>query len=327
MAQNPIYVVRDWKTLYENNRSRDIGQTRWFPVPNDLSAYAYVELVALQDGAARFGVWNALLMVASKATPRGYLIREDLRPHTTESLAHVTRLPKELISATIEQLINLELLLVEGYKPSKLKRLRSQLGAVKSQEGAAEPQGGAAEGKGIEHHHQEGKRTKKKGKTEKGTRTELQGTEGGRAEYSKGSSGIEYASPEDELKAIYEAKTGESISIAVLDAIRLNLELAAVPSSKFVEEIRKHAGNKWINPAGFLLDLSKKFRAKTRIAAASVTASEAAVRDYQCSICHSRVPGEGAIRRDGVSVPCECASPEYVAHQRARGIFPPEAEA
>ena len=77
--------VRDWDKDYENNRSREIRRTLWFPAPNDLSADGYTELVGHPDGAAHFGVWNSLLMVASKASPRGSLVRDDGRPHTAES--------------------------------------------------------------------------------------------------------------------------------------------------------------------------------------------------------------------------------------------------
>jgi hypothetical protein len=62
----PLLRVRDWNTLYENSRSREIDRLKWFPVPNDLSADSYVELVAHEDGSAHLGVWIALLMVASR---------------------------------------------------------------------------------------------------------------------------------------------------------------------------------------------------------------------------------------------------------------------
>ena len=92
-SKPPLLRVRNWDPLYENNRSRDIDRTKWFPAPNDLSADGYVELVAHEDGPAHLGVWTALLMVASRAKPRGTLVRDDGRPHTAESLALVTRLP------------------------------------------------------------------------------------------------------------------------------------------------------------------------------------------------------------------------------------------
>lgn len=335
-----LLQVRAWAQLYENNRSRELGKTSWFPIPNDLSAYSYVELVAHADGAAHFGVWNALLMVASKAKPRGLLIREDRQPHTAESLARVTRLPHDVIEARIVRLLEIGLLETGDNKPRKKSTLRSHPGAGNPQELAASPQEGAVEGKGIEHHHQEGNGTEKKG-----TRTEPKGTERAREEIvtedlrasasaaaassQKGDDAdenprVEYASPEDELKAIYQAKTGEPITTELLRALRVILELSGVSLGDFVVEVRKHTENRWKNPPGFLRDLSKRFHAKTRAAARPVTAAEAALRDYQCPRCFSKKPGEGSRLVNGKPVPCECASPERIEYLRARGIVKPE---
>jgi hypothetical protein len=335
----PLLRVRNWDTLYENSRSREIEHLKWFPVPNDLSADSYVELVAHEDGSAHLGVWIALLMVASRASPRGTLVRAGGLPHNVESLALVTRLPEPVIKVAIERLLGIGLLEIGGNKPRKTSKLGSHPDAVKSQVGAAGPQAVATEQKGIEHHHQEGKRTEKKR-----TRTEPKGTERAREERTTGRSraspaaadssqkgddadenpGVAYASPEDELKAIYLGKAGEPITIALLDAIRLNLEMKGVSPSDFVAEVRKHAANEWRNPAGFLRDLSKRFRAKTRAATGPVTAAEDDARKYQCPICHSRTPGVGAVLIDGKSVPCSCASPEYITRQRERGVFAAE---
>jgi hypothetical protein len=41
----PILTVRDWNERHENSKSRAMLDTRWFPMPNDLSADEYVELV------------------------------------------------------------------------------------------------------------------------------------------------------------------------------------------------------------------------------------------------------------------------------------------
>jgi hypothetical protein len=93
----------------------------------------------------------------------------------------------------------------------------------------------------------------------------------------------------------------------------------------FVSELRKHAKNAWRNPPGFLRDLSRRFRAKTRTAVRPKTAAEAAAESYKCPSCASRVPGEGALRDpDGRFVPCFCASSEYIARQRGRGVFTEE---
>lgn len=334
--------VRDWDQLYENNRSRELGRTGWFPAPNDLGADWYAELVSDGQGAALLGAWYALLMVASRATQRGTLVRGDGQPHTAESLARVTRLPEQVIKAVIERLLEIGLLEVGGNKPRKKSTLGSHPSAGKPQDPATKPQEGAVERKGTEHHHQEKKR---KGNEQQ--RREPNGTEGAREESttecsdSHGGDGSDfpnngddegehpgepYASPDDDLKAIYLAKTGEPITVAVLDAIRLHLELNQLSMRDFVAEVRKHAENQWRNPAGFLRDLSKRFRAKTRPASAPVTAAEADEKNYRCEHCSSRVRGEGVILdANGKLAPCSCASPEYIARERERGVFAMEA--
>jgi hypothetical protein len=130
-----------------------------------------------------------------------------------------------------------------------------------------------------------------------------------------------YASPEDELKAIYLAKAGEPITIDLLTAIRGDLELSGVSFGAFLVEVKKHSANEWRNPAGFLRDRAKRFRAKTRPATAPVTAAEAEESSYQCPICRSRDRGGGAQLIAGKIVACSCATPEYIARQRERGIL------
>jgi hypothetical protein len=332
--------VRNWASLYENNRSRELGRTAWFPAPNDLGADWYAELVSDEEGAAHLGVWYALLMVASRATPRGALVRGDGQPHTAESLARVTRLPQQVIKAAIERLLEIGLLEVGGNKPRKKSSLGSHPSAEIPQGTARKPREGAAERKGTEHHHQEKKR---KGKKQQ--RPEPDGTESAREESTterwdahsgagsdfpeKGDDerprGDIYSSPDDELKKMYLVKACEPITIAVLDAIRLNLELNQVSMGDFAAEVRKHTENAWRNPPGFLRDLSKRFRAKTRPASAPVTVAETEDKNYRCELCGSRVRGEGAILdASGKPAPCNCASPEYIARQRERGVFAKE---
>jgi hypothetical protein len=77
----PVVRVRDWDKLYENNRSRGLGRTAWFPAPNDLGADWYAEIVSDEGGAAHLGVWHALLMVAQSHTPRRVGARRWRAPH------------------------------------------------------------------------------------------------------------------------------------------------------------------------------------------------------------------------------------------------------
>ncbi|HWZ34212.1 MAG TPA: hypothetical protein VNX18_22895 [Bryobacteraceae bacterium] len=125
------------------------------------------------------------------------------------------------------------------------------------------------------------------------------------------------------MKAIYLAKAGEQITVAVLDAIRVSLELNRVTMGEFVSAVRTHhlAGS-WDNPAGLLRYLSKNFLAKSQPASEPVTAAEAEEKNYRCQSCGSRVRGEGAVLGpNGTAIPCQCASQEYIARQRARSVF------
>ncbi len=250
-SKPPLLRVRNWDALYENNRSREMKRTRWFPAPNDLSADGYVDVVTHDRGAAHFGVWNAILMVASRAKPRrGLLIKEDGQPHTAKSLAKVTRLAEETVSETLERLIAIGLLDVVDDDSPETNNLAPHPGAGIPQGPAGKPQEGAVEGKGIEHHHQEGKR---KEKERNGRRTELQGMEGAGEDSTTEHSGARessnpspkngdddsetpatvYASAEDELKAIYQTKGREPITLQVLDAIQANLELGRGGHKRF----------------------------------------------------------------------------------------------
>jgi hypothetical protein len=332
--------VRDWDRLYENNRSRELERTQWIPMPNDLAEDTYVELVSHEDGAAHLGVWHAVLMVASRSRPRGVLMREDGREHTAESLALLTRLLKATVEIAIERLLVIGLLETRASKPRRKSQLASHPSAGGSHPRATRSHRGAVEGKGIEHHHQEGKGTEKKR-----TRKESKGTERAKDEplsaqsgASEGSPekpfhegddsdeppGVRYASPEDELKAIYLEKAGEPITIVLLDAIRGDLGVTGVALADYVAEVRKHVRGDWRNPAGFLRDRSKRFRLKTLTASAPISAAEALVRDYRCPVCFSRTPGQGAIVDAGRSIPCVCASADWIAEMRSRGVFPPE---
>ena len=136
----------------------------------------------------------------------------------------------------------------------------------------------------------------------------------------------EYASGKEELKAIYLAKTGVHFSVVDLDAIEVMLFCAGVTWEVFVADVRRHSWDKIKNPVGFLKNRAKKFRALTQVSRAPVTAAQAAEKDYRCPVCASTVRGEGAvIGADGKWWACRCASPEWVARQRARGVLAEEA--
>jgi len=136
----------------------------------------------------------------------------------------------------------------------------------------------------------------------------------------------EYASAKDELKAIFQAKTGTAIRVNDLDAIESTLVGAGLTWEVFVDEVQGHAWKRVTNPVGFLKHFAKTFRAKTQPASAPVTSTEAAARNYQCPQCFSKKPGEGSRLEGGTPVPCECASAEWIERQRARGVFGPDGD-
>lgn len=124
-----------------------------------------------------------------------------------------------------------------------------------------------------------------------------------------------YASPEDELKARYQAHCGEPIKLALLDVIRSKLGGSITP--QFVTELRGHTGT-FKNFPGFLRDLAGK---NSRPASRPVMAEE----NYKCPHCGSTKRGEGVRLVDGRAVPCECADRGYIARMEARGILKTEA--
>lgn len=104
------YRIRAWDQNFETNRTRELKLLRWVPVPNKHDGDGYTMLVDHPNGAAHFGIWNALLQVASKCEPRGTLARQDptgaVVPHTPQSLARLTRLPEGEIAAALERLVS-----------------------------------------------------------------------------------------------------------------------------------------------------------------------------------------------------------------------------
>ena len=99
--------VRNWNTHYEINRTRSLKSMVWFPVPNRLDNDGYIELVSHPNGASHLGVWISNLQVASRCKPRGTLVRDDGTPHTSASLARLTRIPVSVLDEAIPRLLTI----------------------------------------------------------------------------------------------------------------------------------------------------------------------------------------------------------------------------
>ena len=101
-----IYSITNWDTRYENNRTRELKTLAWVPVPNSHDGDGYTLLVCRENGAAFLGAWLAILQVASRCDPRGTLLRDGKKPHDAASISRMTRLPVEIIQATLDVCLN-----------------------------------------------------------------------------------------------------------------------------------------------------------------------------------------------------------------------------
>jgi len=118
-----VYSIKNWATLYENNRTRELKRLDWVPVPNNHDGEGYTLILAQQDGPALFGAWMAILQVASRCGKRGTLLRDTGKPHDAISLARLTRFPEDLMSRALnffagEDMQWLEVSDPEGDSPS-----------------------------------------------------------------------------------------------------------------------------------------------------------------------------------------------------------------
>jgi hypothetical protein len=104
MSGNQIYRIKDWDHHFENNRTRDMKNMAWIPVPNKHDGDGYTELVDHEHGAAHLGAWLVILQTASKCGIRGTLLRDNGQPHTARTISRLTRLSEVIISETLERL-------------------------------------------------------------------------------------------------------------------------------------------------------------------------------------------------------------------------------
>jgi hypothetical protein len=152
-----LYRVKDWATLYENNRTRELKHMAWVPVPNSHDGDGYTALVCRPDGPELFGAWIAILQVASRCGipaggcgipagtcgVRGYLVRGTGSPHDAASLSRMTRFPEKVIAKALSVLSSDEVGWLECLETPTKSQI-PQEGAGLSQDGAVIPQEGAS---------------------------------------------------------------------------------------------------------------------------------------------------------------------------------------
>lgn len=137
-----LYRIRDWDSIYENNRTRELKSLLWVPVPNNHDGDGYTLLTSHKDGAALFGAWVACVQVASRCDPRGTLLRRIGLPHDATSLSRITRLPESIFERVLSvATVECKWLTVEDFTEIP------QDGAILPQASAEIPQEGALNGR------------------------------------------------------------------------------------------------------------------------------------------------------------------------------------
>ncbi len=88
-----LYAIRDWNTLYENNRSRTVESLSWVKIPNRHDGENFTSIMAHPEGSKIFSAFILMVEIASRCVPRGTLIRTNGTPHDGTSMAVKCRAP------------------------------------------------------------------------------------------------------------------------------------------------------------------------------------------------------------------------------------------
>lgn len=102
-----LYVIANWSENFENNRTRELKNLAWVPMPNRHDGDGYTELMDHPKAAAHYGAWCAIVQVASKCDPRGTLVRDGQKPHDSRSLSRITRIPEAVFNEAIPRLLEI----------------------------------------------------------------------------------------------------------------------------------------------------------------------------------------------------------------------------
>lgn len=101
------YRIKDWNLHFENSKSRERDLCSWCPMPNKQDGLGYGRLLSMKDGAAMYGAFIAVVLVASKQRkPRdGHLTdtgRADGCPLTADDLSIMSKVPAVAIDKMLE---------------------------------------------------------------------------------------------------------------------------------------------------------------------------------------------------------------------------------
>lgn len=100
------YRIKNWSTIYENDRSRQRDQCRWCAIPNKQDGLGYSRLVSMKNGPAMYGCFIALAMIISKQGKHrdGYLTTKGHATDpalTADDISIIIRMPVELVEQTL----------------------------------------------------------------------------------------------------------------------------------------------------------------------------------------------------------------------------------
>lgn len=138
-----MYVIRDWNKNFENNKSRILRRLDWVPFPNKMDGAGYTRLLDHAGGPAHYGVWCAVVLIASRCDIRGTLLK-DGEPLTAEDIARIARMPLGTVQFALQRLVG-EVRWMDEVEPPQ-----NQQHGTKCQNPAPQCQNPAHEGKGME---------------------------------------------------------------------------------------------------------------------------------------------------------------------------------
>ncbi len=102
-----VLRIHNWEKHYENSRTKQYGKLKAVLVPNNINNLGYLQIMNEPDGLELLGAWTFLLQIASQCEPRGTLWARSSYPHTSETLALLSRQSVDKFSRAIDFFIKL----------------------------------------------------------------------------------------------------------------------------------------------------------------------------------------------------------------------------
>jgi hypothetical protein len=113
------YIINRWDELYENAYSRKLARPAYLPVPLDLHNLARRDLISTPEGAATFGIFNALIQLGGSMPQRGRLFRDD-RAVTPETACALLGAHPETFMAAWNRLLEIKWIIEEPSVPQEV---------------------------------------------------------------------------------------------------------------------------------------------------------------------------------------------------------------